>query len=332
MSDESTGGEQTLDQQLEAILSSDAPASASGKGTTPKPDTKPPVATSPPAADQTPAGEADPLEEALKAIEDEKPEEKQVPAISDEQQQILRAIPDAATAANLYGVVQNYSNFTNAFESGEYAKVQGMFEAWNPAAFDGFLEHIYAEKVASGEWVDRFIAEQEGTGKQHQGMKTLERKIQNLESQLNQRTQGTQQAQKQTQEQQSFAAYNTHVNALFDQIKFSAADRRWVANDLNARIVSDPKVLAAIKNGNVAAVNSVFKTAVREYVNRDKQVSEENGVKIADQSRKKMPLGGGAGAQEAGELPDDIRQVKKGQEDSWLDQQLGKLAKIAKRK
>lgn len=205
-----------------------------------------------------------------------------------------------------------------------------MFEAWNKDAFEGFLEHIYTQKVNSGEWVDRFIAEQEGTGQTHQGMKTLERKIAQLQSQIEQRNQGNQQAQAQQAQQQAFTEYNKHIHSLFDQIKFAEADRRWIVADLNAKVASDPKIITAIKGGNVNAVNGLFKAAIREYATRDKQTAQKTAEKIDLQSQKKPPISGGAVSQE-GALPDDIRQVPKGQEDNWMEQQFSKLARLVKK-
>ncbi len=313
----------TLDAQLEALLNPDAPASADGKDTTSKPATKPGEVASPPPAATT----EDLLEEALKGIDEEKPEDEPAkPALSDEQAAIIAAVPSAEIATQLYAVAENYNNFTSAFESGNYDAVQAMFENWNPSAFEGFLDHIYAKRVASGEWVDRFIAEQEGKGKEHQGMKAIQKEIASLKAQLNQKEQGNQSQQAEQAQKQSYEAYTKHINGLFDQINFSAADRKWVTADLNERVRSDPKVLAELKSGKTTAANKLFKDAVREYVNRDKVTAATTEKKIEAQSQKKLPIGGGGASQES-PLSDDIRQVPKGQEDSWMDQQLSKLGK-----
>lgn len=325
MFDTATITEPTLDQQLEALLKPET--KPSGEGTPPKPD----AAAQPVASPAAPITE-DPLETSLKDIPEEPKEDAEAkPALSTEQQSILAAIPSAEVATQLYATVENYSNFTSAFEARKFEQVVGMFEAWDKDAFDDFLNHVYTTKVASGEWVDRFIAEQEGGGKQHQGMRAMERKIAQMRAELDQKNQGQQQTVQQQHEQQAFVDYTKHVETLFEKIKFSASDRRWVVADLNARVGSNPKVLAALKAGNITAANGLFKEAVRDYVNRDKQTADATAAKVELQSQKKVPVSGGVGSPESGALPDDIKQVPKGQEDSWMDAQLAKLAKLVKR-
>lgn len=333
MGDETPGGEQTLDQQLEALFAepkSPAPAGEPGDGATPKPGQQPAAVASPPPAkkegeQQPPAeGEVDPLLKALEEIKEEKVEEPAKPQLSDDQQKVLEAVPTVERAAELYATAQNYANFTGALEGGDFGKVEGMLQAWNPQVLEGWLEHVYAQKVASGEWVDRFIAEQEGRGSQYKGDVQLRNRVAQLETQLKEKAQTSQQSQLTQQQQQAFVNYNTHVNDLLEKINFNKADRRWVVSDLNARVAADPKVLESIRRGNVAAVNGLFKTVVKEYVTRDKEVVEQTDAKVQQQSQKKPPLGGAAATVEQ-PLPDDISQVPKGKEDDWMDQQLTKL-------
>lgn len=338
----SGGAEDTLDQQLEALLGSGAPAPESGKGASPNPDKAQPPAASPAAASQTlgPDGKpvavpdtADPLLTALDGIKDETPaaDDKSKPQLSEEHQQILRVIPSAEAAVNLHRVAENYTNFSTAFEQGRFDEVETMFKNWNSDAYDRFLENIYAKHVASGEWVDRFIDEHDGTGgKTHKTIRALEQKIASVQTQLREKDQTAEQQRASAAQQQAFTAYNTHVHSLLEQIKFNPNDRTWVVAALNARVANDPQILTEIRNGNVNAVNSLFKTTIREYVLRDKQVNDTEAAKIAAQGHKQAPIGGGAATETA--LPDDIRQVPKGQEDSWMDQQLGKLARLVGRK
>ncbi len=103
--------------------------------------------------------------------------------------------------------------------------------------------------------------------------------------------------------------------------------------DLNTRVGSDPKVMAAVRSGNLSALNSMFKSAVREYANRDKEVTGETDKKILEQNKHKAPVSGGAGPQVTDALPEDVKQVKKGQEENWMMQQLnGLFAKVGKKK
>lgn len=333
------GTEPTLEQQLETLLGSGAPAPASGTGATPKPDKAQSPVASPATVPTTPAlgpdgkpvaapvAEADPLLAALDGIKEDTPvADKATPQLSDEQQQILRVIPTAEAAANLHQVAENYANFSTAFEQGRFEEVEGMFKAWNPQAYETFLENLYTKHVASGEWVDRFIAESESGGTTHKSIRSLEQRLAAMQNQLNAERQQTESQRTNQTQQQAFTAYNQHVNNLLEQIKFSEADRPWVVSALNARVAGDPNILNAIRSGNVSAVNSLFKKTIREYATRDKQVSGDTAAKIATQSQKQAPIGGGTTNETV--LPDDVKQVPKGQEDNWLDQQLGKLARL----
>ena len=330
--------EPSLDQQLEELFGTSAPAGAPGKDALSESGTTPPAVASPPAVKpasgetdpNAEAQETDPLIQALEGIEEEaKPDETQKPQLSDDQAQILQVVPTIQTAQALYTTAENYRNFTQAFEGGKFDQVEQMFSKWNQPAFDAFLNHIYTKKVASGEWVDKFIAEQEGQGQQHSAITSLQRQIQELQNSLKEKETNNEQQALTQRQKQTFAAYNQHVHSLFEQIKFSEADRPWVVATLNNKVVSDPKLLSAVKTGNMTAVNSAFKEVVKSYVLRDKAVKVAEGAKIEAQSNKRLPVGG-ASAEVSGEqaLPDDVKQVPKGKEDDWMWQQIGKLKKI----
>lgn len=345
MADEA-GNELTMEQELEQMFSgteTPAPAGESGKGTQPKPGEKkaavasPPPSEDPDGSDASDAGDEseadDPLKKKLDEIEEESEgddKDDKAPKLSDEQQQILRAIPDAQTAANLYQVADNYKNFTGALETGKFEEVEGMLNAWNPQVREGWLEHVYQKYVATGEWVDRFCEENDPKTKDNpvfKTVRTLQKEIQELKSGQQQRQQNNQQEQQTQRVQQAFKAYNDHITGLFDQLDFNKADRKWVMADLNAKIAADPKVLESIRGGNVKAANKLFKAACREYIDRDKEVVTGKEKKLGEQGKHKPPLasGGGGAQQVEGELPDDVRQVPKDQEENWMRQQLGKL-------
>jgi hypothetical protein len=337
MADETQGTEQSIDDQLEALLGGGketkepgSPESESGSGAPPKPDEKPVSDTSPKPADKP--AEEDPLAK-LDAIEEEGKAEAKAddkPAgVSEEQALILRAIPTGADAMALYETQKSYDAIVSTFESGNFEQVEAMFKAWNPAVFERFLEDVYQKKVATGEWVDRYVGEADPEkAETFKRQSALEKKVEALQRQLEQENQRKQQNQQQSTEKQSFQAYNDHVHSLFDQINFSKADRRWVMSELNAKVAGDTKLLGEIKRGNMKAVNSTFKAVTREYLTRDKEISTTTEQKVAAQLQKPAPLGGGAGTKVETEiLPDDVRDVPKGKEGAWMDQALGKLFK-----
>src|ERR1043165_4018193 len=185
--------ELTLEQELQQFYGKQDPGDEAKPGKeTPKGKAQPAV--------ETPAEEGeeelDPLEKLLKDIPDEEvkkegEEKDETPQLSQEQQSILSVIPNAETAVNLIQQVQNYNNFTEAFEARKFDTVEMMFQQWDGASYDAFLEHLYQKFVATdGAWVSRFIAEQEGRGTEHKGMKSLEQKIAQLEGKLTERERG----------------------------------------------------------------------------------------------------------------------------------------------
>lgn len=317
--------ELTLDQQLETYFgttenAATTAAAPAGEGNTP-PAVQPVEAASPQPAPETPV--EDPLLKALEGIEEEaapKPEElkPQVP-------EVLQLIPDVETAKHLRQIAENHANFGNAFLNGRYDDVEAMFTNWNKQAFDGFLEHVYRKKVASDEWVDRYIKEKENPA--NKDIETLRREIADLKSQGTQRQQTEAQEQARARDNATYKAFTDHVEGLFDGIKFNKADRKYVVPIINEAVGKDPKLVAALKSGNTKAVNSVFKAAVREYVTRDKAQAAETQGKIDAQTQHKPPLGGGAG-QEQSTIPDDLNQVKPEERENWMSRKLNSFLGI----
>ncbi len=312
--------EPTLDQQLEAL--GETPVAP---GATPAP-----AANAAPPVPSTEGAATDPLA-ALEAITEETiPATPAKAALTPEQERVFSIIPTAAEAERVAGLASSYSNFTGAFERGDFPAVEQMFQAWKPDTYAQFLDHIYQQKVASGEWVDRWIQEKEVPSPVSRLLTPLQRQVTDLQNQLKARTTQEQTGQQEQARQKVTADYLAHVNGLFDQIKFSAADRRWVTADLNNRVMQDARVKAALNAGNMPAVNGLFKAAVREYVDRDKLTSAAQAAVLAGQEGKKAPLQTAPVTDSL--LPDDIKQVPKGQEENWMDQALGKLGKLVGRR
>lgn len=305
----------TLDADLAAIMT----APPTEVGAEPRLGETPPIVGDPPVADPA---VADPLA-ALETIEEPKPDEAPKSTLTAEQERILTLVPSSQVAEQVQQTVTNYNNFTSTFASGNYEAVEGMLEAWNPAALEGFLEHIYAKRVASGEWVDRWIADKEGDPTTNKAVSRLERQIQQLQSELKGRSTQEQQQVQQARANQVFADYNAHVDGLFDKIKFAAGDRKWVATDLKERVSNSPQVKQAVLAGNMTAVNSLFKQAVREYVERDKATAQVKAGVLEAQAGKKPLLQ--SAPQADGVLPDNVKEVPKDKLDQWQDEQLANL-------
>ncbi len=334
MENETPTLDQTMDADLEALLGpSDkskpaAPAAAASKSG----ETSEKVAS--PSSEET--GDEDPLLKALESLDEEDGEKKEAseegdeeakPNLSSDQQAVLEAIPDIETATNLYSVVRNYNTFTTALAEGKFEDVESMLGDWNPDVIEKWTEYIYKKHGES--FVDRFINENDPNApKENKDIVALRKTVTALQEAISEKKKTNVQQTEAEKQQSSFQAYNKTVDAWFDKIEFSKNDRRWVTADLNQRIAADPKVLAAIKGGDPKAAKALFKTACKDYINRDKEVSEDTTKKITVQSKKKLPMGGGA-SEVVGEVPDDIRAVKKGEEDKWLDKALtGFLGKV----
>lgn len=336
MADEATLDSE-MTSELIALLGPAAPAAAAGKTG----EKAPPVAS--PEGSEKPAGddEEDPLLKALDALGEEGEEKKEgeegkegdepKAALSDDQQAVLSVIPDIQTATNLYNVVENYNTFTTAMAEGKFEDVESMLSDWDPSVMEKWLEHIYKKHGES--LVDRFINENDPNApKENKDIVALRKKIQSLEDAVVTKKKTTIAETEADTTKKGIQKYNMHVNELFDKIEFNKNDRKWVVADLNNRIAGDPKLYAAVKAGDIKGVLPVFKAACKEYLNRDKEIVEAKGTKIKVQEKKKLPMGSGAGG-EGDVIPDDIKSVKKGDEDAWLDKTLnGFLGKVLGRK
>src|SRR5438093_374400 len=242
-----------FDKQLDDLIKESAPAKDAAVPDDPK--------------SEEPTGEGDasspsPILKALDAITDDtKPEEKPS-ELTSEQKEILEAVPSKERVEQLYTVAEGYKNFTGAFESGKFDQVEAMFQDWNPKAWEGLLEHVYAKKVASGEWVDRYVSEADKDPAK-QSQRRMQQQINELQSQLKQRSSQEENNASSERQNRIVRSYVDHIDGLFDKIEFSKADRRYVAADINNLVSSNAKVRDAVNAGNVAAVNVLFKKAVR---------------------------------------------------------------------
>jgi hypothetical protein len=305
--------EPTLEEQLKTLL--EPPVKES------------PETPAPPAPETTPPAEevkAEPsLDEQLKEIEDT-PAVPETPKLSAEQEQILKIIPSAQAAQAMSEQVSGYQAFTGALQSGNYAAVENMLTEWNPAVLEGWMEHVYQAKVSSGEWVDRWIADKEGNPSQRAAQTAAERRIAALEAKIARDQEERTRQEQSAQHSRTASALVKHIDTLYDKISFAPADRKIVSEVVYNRINGDPATLAAIRNGNVAAVNSIWKNAVRDYVQRDKQMNDGQAAALKAQEVKK-PLVPSTTVQALGALPDDVKSVPKDKLDEWEDQQLEKL-------
>lgn len=301
-------------------------------GGTPAAGTPQAPATSPAPGVQTPASgseETDPRIKALEGIETEdepKPEEKKESALSDEQALILKSVPNAETAATLYQIAEKYQSVVDVLQNGEFADFEGMLTNWNPQILNGLIEHIYQTRVlATGELVDRFIAEKTGQGEQHNVLTQLKKEMNELKGTLRQQGQQKTAQAAQTADQRSMAAYIGHVEALVAQ-HAPEKDREFILNTIHTRVAKNDSVRNAIKGGNLKVAGRVAKDVLTAFFNRDKETKDEGAAKVAVQLQKQPLLGGGGGSPDAG-IPEDVKDVPKGQEDAWLMQKLVGLKK-----
>lgn len=326
---EATPTQLTLDEELAALVAEPEKKAAE------------PSASATPAAAETPLGttaetpaaaapeEKPPvvptLEEKLKSI-DEPPATPAAPALTEEQRTVLAAIPDPQTAARVTELANGYHHFTSTFASGNFDAATQMLEQWNPAAWSAFEEHIYQKKVASGEWVDRWVSEKEGGAHVSQGMRNLQQEIAALKAKFTEQETGRQREAAAARETANAQALVSHLTRLFNQIEFAPADRRWVASDIYSRIGNDPAVRDAIRSGDPEAlkrVNPIFKAAVKEYVERDQVKTAAKETTVATQS-KHLPLAQTA-AVTPSTLPDKVDDVPQEKLDQWMDEQLSAL-------
>jgi len=197
---------------------------------------------------------------------------------------------------------------------------------------------VYQKFVANGEWVERFVmekeAEQNGTIYQHKNQSRLEREVQELKKQVAQREQNERSSQAQEAERRVFQNYTTEVDRLFTKVGITdPADQKYIRAAINADVVNDKKVVAEIRKGNMRGLTEVFKKNANEYLKRDQTFNQNTNAKLEAQNKKKTPVSGGAGnVTSDNRLPDDVKQVKKGEEDSWLLQSLGDFFGSRKKK
>lgn len=223
------------------------------------------------------------------------------PKIPEAQQQILNAIPTLEAARQLAQNSQYFEQLNTAIGNRDFEAVETMFDT---AALEDFKDHLYQKYGET--FVDRWVAEKEGTAPIHKGMATLERQVQQLKAQLDARGTKETEAQQKAAQGKVSQDYVAHISGLFDKIQFSSADRRWVFADINNRVAGNPNVRAQINSGNVKAVNKIFSDAVREYSTRDQAQQTEKDTKLAAQDVKK-PLGpAGAIAVQSDKITDEM--------------------------
>lgn len=343
MAEETVNADAAMEAELEAFLGttkSAAPAAVVEDGTKPKPDAKvPPVASpegseKPAAVVETPTAEVDPFLAAIDAIEDspvvaETPAGEK-PALTPDQKAVLDAVPSVEVANSIIQVAQNYTNFTDALAAGKFGDVESMLDNWKPDVLDAWLEYIYEKKMASGEWVDRYL--EGGKGRDKDVVK-LEKQVAALQKSLDTKKETETETAADQQRRANLKSFQDHITGLFDHLNFNQSDRRWIIADLKIQIAGNPKVMAEIQAGNPKAVNTLFKNVLKEYTTRDKAVADEKGAKIETQLGKKPPIGGGGNNVVEDQIPEDIKDVKKGDEDKWLDKTLnGFLGKMLGKK
>lgn len=255
------------------------------------------------------------LDEIAKDGETPTPE---APKLSEEHQRILSAIPNLQSAQQLAQNSQYFEQLNSAIANRDFDTVETMFAA---DAFEDFREHIYKKYGES--FVDRWVAEKEGTAPIHKGMTSLERRIQQLESEkAAQHNQTTTQQQKAAQAKVS-QDYVNHIGGLFDKISFSANDRRWVFADINNRVAADPHVRAAINSGNIRAVNKIFSEAVKEYSEKDQAQQIKKETTLAAQDQKKPLASPGAVAVQSDKITDEtIASAPKEQRSALLERKM----------
>jgi hypothetical protein len=267
------------------------------------------------------------LEEQLAAIEKEAPaveaakEEK--PSLSSEQQEILAAIPSKQVMETVSSLAQGYNRFVGAFRQGNFEGVLQEMQAFAPAEFDSFMEHLYQTRVVANEadpnnWVNKWIAHKEGRGNNPE-VNALKQQLAAIQQQLQQRSHQEQQTLTQQQTAQIQQNYTNHIKGLFDQIKRPEGDRRWIQNEINLAVSRDPAAMQAVTRGDLKAINKHFAAAVREYDKRDMEVTTIKEGVLKEQEKHKMPLQG-AGTQPIGALTDEmIAKLPREQRDSALD-------------
>jgi hypothetical protein len=99
-------------------------------------------------------------------------------------------------------------------------------------------------------------------------------------------------------------------------------------------VVGNKKVAGEIRNGKYDSLTQIFKANANTYLKRDKTFTTRTSQKIDDQSKKKVPIGGGSAgvSQTPAEAEHDFKSVKRGDEDAALDSKLGSFFNKFRRK
>ncbi len=306
--------EPTTEQQLETLFKETPDETA--------------IEVTPEAAAPTPEAAPTPQPTDIEAKLNEIPDAPEVkedakPTLTADQQQILAAFPTPEVAKQVQTESGYFQTLNTALAQGDYETVEQMFA---PDALEGFKEHFYKKYVASGELVDRWISEKEGNPQVSRAVTAQEQRIARLEAQLAERHQNETKQSQQQQQAQLQKSYNDHLTGVFDKFNFSAADRRYVAADVTAKVSADPTLMASYRSGNMVALNKAIKESIRDYSTKDQAAQVKREETVATQMTKK-PLIAGQAAVQTGALPDDINQVPKDQRDNWVTEQLKKLMK-----
>ena len=290
------------------------------------PETPTPVeATEPPAAEPT-------LDEKLAKIEEPPATKVEAPQLAPDQQKILQAIPDLQTAQQVVSHAESYRQLDSALSSGDFGKVEQMLA---PPALQAFHEHIYQQNIEK--WVERWLADKEGNPQVNQSVKNLERQIQDLRTQRDNEERQRLQYAHQQKVAEVGKQYDTHIKQLFDMIEFADADRRWVRAAIDKLVGEDRTALHAINNGQMSAINPLFKQAVKEYVQRDQTNAQTKAQKQELEAKHKPLIGGSAITPVNDEVTDEmIRSAPAAQRDALIEkqyeQQLSALFSTKKKK
>lgn len=286
MAEETAVAEQTLEQELTTFLNpqdgtaTEKPAEVLTQP--PSPETKPSESAEKP-PEEGKAPESD-IEAKLKEIPDAPEVKEEKPALTAEQQEIFKAIPTPEAAKQAITEAGYFRDLSNAVVNGDFETVLGAFAE---ESRQGFEEYLYQKYVAQGDWIDRWIAEKDGTAPVVKGLSGLEQKIARLEARLAEKeSTNTQEAQK-AQATQLQGKYSAYLEGMFDRFSFSPADRRYVAADITTHISQNPQLMAAYRSGNFEQFNTVVKNAIREYSTKDQIKQKETAAVIQKQEQRK---------------------------------------------
>jgi len=273
------------------------------------------------------------IDDLLGEIEEPKPADKPAEVqLSPDQKQILDTFQNPQEAAQALSLANSYMNFTGTMAKGDFASTEKMLESWNPEVAEGLKEYYYDKYVRNGDFVDRWIAEKEGRGEENKDVRALKGEVNKLKTQLESRKAEETNQQQTAQFQQTVQGFVAHVDSLLAKVGADDTDKQIIWSMVNAKVSADQNLKSKIHSRDYKAVNTVFKEAAKTYFTKNKVAVTTREVKQDAQAQHKPVVQAGT-MQELSEqaLPADIRQVPKGKEDAWLDQELGKLAKGRKK-